>query len=222
MTNITSNQLPQWDRLLAAAKDLCTAVVRRRETQGVPLKYTVPWKHVVDLETAIAAVDVASAHETKSNAVERRLAEACERMRRAAAIVAMSGDQSMAMAIYDHSRRLLGDIKPWWDSENAQKASAQVDLSGLDHPRQRDVMDIRSEPGTKVQYMDCNGYPGDVRHCRQAGLVKDQIYEVVELDVYECSSTVRLKGLDGWRFNTVCFCNAENGSSNANNNGEQK
>jgi hypothetical protein len=54
--------------------------------------------------------------------VERRLAEACERMRRAAALVAMAGDQSMATAIYDQSRRLLGDIKPWWESENTPKA----------------------------------------------------------------------------------------------------
>lgn len=55
---------------------------------------------------------------------ERRLAEACERLRRSAALVAMGGDQSMALAINRHSERLLGDT-PAWSEREAHKHTDQ-------------------------------------------------------------------------------------------------
>lgn len=52
--------LPSTDeRLLAAAKDLCSAVERNHTTKHQPMKYTVPWKAVVELEQAVAAAEVA-------------------------------------------------------------------------------------------------------------------------------------------------------------------
>lgn len=87
----------------------------------------------------------------------------------------------------------------------------ECDVSGPDHPRQNNTMSLLSPPGTKVQYMDCNGWDGDVEYCRKAGLIKDQIYEVSEIDVGASTSRVRLKGFENWQFNTVCFCPVENG-----------
>jgi len=70
----------------------------------------------------------------------------------------------------------------------------------------RRIMDIHSPPGTVVQYMDRNGYPGDVDHCRKAGLRKDELYEVAEIDTHGSWSGVRLKEFSGQWFNTACFC----------------
>lgn len=93
--------------------------------------YLVLWDAYQELRRAIREhgdeIVRLSAKENAPETYERRLAEACERMRRAAALVAMAGDQSMALAIYDHSRRLLGDVPPWWDSENTPKASEHLD-----------------------------------------------------------------------------------------------
>jgi hypothetical protein len=69
-------------------------------------------------------------------------------------------------------------------------------------------MRLDSRPGGKVIFTGRDGSEGDLEYCRRAGLVGFQEYEIESVDVFASSSLVHLKGYTGWRFNTVCFCNA--------------
>jgi hypothetical protein len=64
------------------------------------------------------------------------------------------------------------------------------------------------KPGTKVIYMDCNGYARENVEAREKGLVVDTAYEVESADVYDSRSYFHLKGIEG-AFNTVMFTLAD-------------
>lgn len=69
-------------------------------------------------------------------------------------------------------------------------------------------MHLGSKPGERVIYADRNGSEEDLEHCRRAGLVRAEEYEIAGIDVFETSAQVHLKGYPGWRFNTACFWSA--------------
>lgn len=82
---------------------------------------------------------------------------------------------------------------------------------GSGHPKQvkrGTSMDIYSKPGTKVRYLDENGYDHQPVDAREAGLVKGQLYEVDRIEVGGWSSEVFLKGFKHG-FNTVMFENVK-------------
>jgi len=56
-----------------------------------------------------------------------------------------------------------------------------------------------------VKYLDENGYDYQREKARKLGLVKDNIYELINADVGSSSSTIDLKGFEKHRFNSVMF-----------------
>lgn len=66
-----------------------------------------------------------------------------------------------------------------------------------------EIMDIYSEPGTKVVYLGINGYDGD-RAIADKLLKKDTVYEVEFIEVGNSHSYVKLVGIPD-DFNTVMF-----------------
>ncbi len=68
----------------------------------------------------------------------------------------------------------------------------------------REIMNIYSAPGTKVRFLNKNGYEYDLEHARKY-LNTNRIYTVRNIDVGGWSSTVYLEEVPGEYFNTVCF-----------------
>lgn len=66
-------------------------------------------------------------------------------------------------------------------------------------------MNIYSESGSKVKYLDENGYDSDVIRARSLGLVKGEVYTVTYTDVSDMSTAVILKEFPNYRFNSVMF-----------------
>jgi len=68
-------------------------------------------------------------------------------------------------------------------------------------------MNIYAGRGSKVVYLDENGYDSDRKWARECGLVKGQIYTVFGIDVHSSSSSVLLEEIGEHHkyFNTVMF-----------------
>lgn len=66
------------------------------------------------------------------------------------------------------------------------------------------TMSIRVTPGTKVRYMDRNGYDADRRYAREF-LIPGNVYTVAHIEVHSSSSNVALEEVPDKRFNTVMF-----------------
>lgn len=70
--------------------------------------------------------------------------------------------------------------------------------------------DIMYAPvGTKVTYLDENGYDYDRRYAIDCGLIKGQQYTLESVDVGSWSSTVYVEEFPDKGFNTVMFESAE-------------
>lgn len=66
------------------------------------------------------------------------------------------------------------------------------------------MMDIYCNPGTKVRYLDENGYDGDREYARKF-MQKDQTFTVEYVNVGNWSSLVAFRELPGKEFNTAMF-----------------
>ena len=66
------------------------------------------------------------------------------------------------------------------------------------------TMSLYCAPGTKVRYMDKNGYEGCKAHAR-LHLVPGQIYTVNTVSIHSSSSSVTLEEFPYESFNTVMF-----------------
>lgn len=58
--------------------------------------------------------------------------------------------------------------------------------------------------GTKVRFLDFNGYDHDLKYARDRGMIKDSIYTVKAAYIGDWSSDYTFEEVDG-RFNTVMF-----------------
>lgn len=65
-------------------------------------------------------------------------------------------------------------------------------------------MNIYSPRGTKVVYLDENGYPTQREHAREAGFIKGQTYTVSWTDVGQSSTSVYFEEISGG-WNSVLF-----------------
>lgn len=70
-------------------------------------------------------------------------------------------------------------------------------------------MNIYTSRGSKVLFLNVNGYDEDPKYATDSGLVKGGIYTVDHVDVGSWRSTVALTEFPGQSFNTVMFDDVE-------------
>ena len=70
-------------------------------------------------------------------------------------------------------------------------------------------MDLKTKIGSKVKYLDENGYDRDREWAQHMGLKKGEVYTVRFVDIGSWSSSVWLDEIEGASFNTVMFKNVE-------------
>lgn len=68
-----------------------------------------------------------------------------------------------------------------------------------------DSMDIYSEEGTKVKFVNHGGHDKEPENAVKAGLIPNGIYTVEKTDVQGWSTGVTLKEFPGKEFNSVMF-----------------
>lgn len=69
-------------------------------------------------------------------------------------------------------------------------------------------MNIYASRGSKVSFLNKNGYDRDLTYANEAGLKEGEVYTVLETEVGSWSSSVSLLEFPGKSFNTVMFDDA--------------